>query len=179
MSLEIYKTLLFLAKMFNMVDTDHSYAIDYEEFKALLKELEIEAGEEEMMAAFAEVDGDGSGLIDFFEFIELIKALGFMDSIVSAVVDVDLSQLGISAETSEPEFFMRLLFFLADYEDKGSITFDQFSMCIKNILNFLGVEEEINNSDLVEAFEETDTDKSGTVEYDEFVTMVRKIMASE
>lgn len=179
MSLEIYKTMLFLAKMFNMIDTDHSYSIDFDEFRGLLKELEISAAESDMKKAFDEVDEDGNGSVDFFEFIELVKALGYMDAIKTATAEVDLSQLGISESTSEPEFFMRLLFFLADYEDKGSITFEQFSMCIRNILNFLGVKDELSEADLKEAFEETDTDKSGTVEYDEYVNMVKRIMESE
>ena len=47
-----------------------SGCIDRAELKGLLEKLGEELTEEELDAAFKELDADGSGEIEFFEFVE-------------------------------------------------------------------------------------------------------------
>jgi Ca2+-binding EF-hand superfamily protein len=54
--------------LFDEVDADGSGAIDVEEMGVLLRKLGRQMTDAEVEAAFAEVDDDCSGEIEFFEF---------------------------------------------------------------------------------------------------------------
>ena len=62
--------LCYLKQEFDAYDQDRSGCIDRGELKGLLEKLGEELTEEELDAAFKELDADGSGEIEFFEFVE-------------------------------------------------------------------------------------------------------------
>ena len=62
--------LCYLKQEFDAYDEDRSGYIDVKELKGLLEKLGEELGEEELDQAFRELDSDGSGEIEFFEFVE-------------------------------------------------------------------------------------------------------------
>jgi Ca2+-binding EF-hand superfamily protein len=62
--------LCYLKQEFDAYDQDRSGCIDRAELKGLLEKLGEELTEEELDAAFKELDADGSGEIEFFEFVE-------------------------------------------------------------------------------------------------------------
>lgn len=62
--------LCYLKQEFDGYDEDRSGYIDVKELKSLLEKLGEELSEEELEKAFKELDGDGSGEIEFFEFVE-------------------------------------------------------------------------------------------------------------
>merc|ERR1711998_773947 len=62
--------LCYLKQEFDAYDEDRSGYIDVKELKELLEKLGVELSEEELEQAFKELDSDGSGEIEFFEFVE-------------------------------------------------------------------------------------------------------------
>jgi Ca2+-binding EF-hand superfamily protein len=62
--------LCYLKQEFDAYDQDRSGCIDRGELKGLLEKLGEELTDEELDAAFKELDADGSGEIEFFEFVE-------------------------------------------------------------------------------------------------------------
>merc|ERR1711862_530881 len=62
--------LCYLKQEFDAYDDDHSGYIDVKELKELLEKLGEELSEGELDQAFRELDRDGSGEIEFFEFVE-------------------------------------------------------------------------------------------------------------
>merc|ERR1719388_259010 len=62
--------LCYLKQEFDAYDEDRSGYIDVKELRELLHKLGEELTEEELEQAFKELDADGSGEIEFFEFVE-------------------------------------------------------------------------------------------------------------
>merc|ERR1712216_446133 len=62
--------LCYLKQEFDTYDEDRSGYIDVKELRELLEKLGEELTEEELEQAFKELDTDGSGEIEFFEFVE-------------------------------------------------------------------------------------------------------------
>merc|ERR1719377_405716 len=62
--------LCYLKQEFDAYDEDRSGYIDVKELRELLNKLGEELSEEELEQAFKELDQDGSGEIEFFEFVE-------------------------------------------------------------------------------------------------------------
>merc|ERR1719439_72181 len=62
--------LCYLKQEFDNYDEDRSGYIDVKELKGLLQKLGEELSDEELDQAFRELDSDGSGEIEFFEFVE-------------------------------------------------------------------------------------------------------------
>jgi len=62
--------LCFLKGEFDNYDEDQSGYIDASELKGLLRKLGEELNDEELEEAFRDLDSDGSGEIEFFEFVE-------------------------------------------------------------------------------------------------------------
>ena len=63
-------------KVFRSFATDNSGAIDADELREAMAALGQEPSEEELMLLIEEADEDGSGEIEFEEFLPLIKSLG-------------------------------------------------------------------------------------------------------
>uniref|UniRef100_A0A7S4RJD8 EF-hand domain-containing protein n=1 Tax=Alexandrium monilatum TaxID=311494 RepID=A0A7S4RJD8_9DINO len=62
--------LCYLKQEFDAYDEDRSGYIDVKELKGLLEKLGEELSDDELEQAFRELDSDGSGEIEFFEFVE-------------------------------------------------------------------------------------------------------------
>jgi len=60
---------------FNAYDTDHSGTIDPEELETALKTLQVWEGPEQLKKIFAELDIDGNGSIEFYEFCMMINSM--------------------------------------------------------------------------------------------------------
>merc|ERR1712216_1089630 len=64
-----------------LFDTDSSGAIDYKELKAAMKALGVAVKKEEMKKMITDVDADGSGSVEFPEFLQMMTAkMGSSDS---------------------------------------------------------------------------------------------------
>jgi len=62
--------LCFLKQEFDQFDLDQSGYMDAGELKSLLRKLGEDLSEDDLNAAFQDLDADGSGEIEFFEFVE-------------------------------------------------------------------------------------------------------------
>lgn len=62
--------LCFLKQEFDLYDEDRSGYIDARELKGLLKKLGEELNDDQLDQAFRDLDSDGSGEVEFFEFVE-------------------------------------------------------------------------------------------------------------
>mmetsp|Transcript_49074 Transcript_49074/g.88733 ORF Transcript_49074/g.88733 Transcript_49074/m.88733 type:complete len:827 (+) Transcript_49074:152-2632(+) len=62
--------LCFLKQEFDLYDEDQSGYIDARELKGLLKRLGEDVSDDNLDQAFRDLDSDGSGEIEFFEFVE-------------------------------------------------------------------------------------------------------------
>ena len=63
-----------LKEAFNLFDADQSGAIDYKELKAAIKALGIQVEKTELKKMITDVDSDGSGSIEFPEFLQMMTA---------------------------------------------------------------------------------------------------------
>uniref|UniRef100_A0A2M4CYN6 Putative calmodulin n=1 Tax=Anopheles darlingi TaxID=43151 RepID=A0A2M4CYN6_ANODA len=61
-----------LREVFMMYDKDAKGYLPVEEFKAILRELDGEVPEDELDEIVDEIDADGSGTVDFDEFMEMM-----------------------------------------------------------------------------------------------------------
>lgn len=63
-----------IQEAFNLFDVDSSGSIDYRELKAAMKALGIIVKKEELRKMITDVDADGSGQIEFPEFLTMMSA---------------------------------------------------------------------------------------------------------
>mmetsp|Transcript_62283 Transcript_62283/g.167126 ORF Transcript_62283/g.167126 Transcript_62283/m.167126 type:complete len:147 (+) Transcript_62283:86-526(+) len=132
---------------FNKYDVDHSGFIDAWELKEAMKSLGQNPSDEELFALLAQVDTDGSGNIDFQEFLQVIEKQ--KDSYGSMGEDWDM----VSAFCA-----------LGGNPDKtGEIAADKLREVIEKFELTIDIDRLI---------EETDTDGSGKIDYEEFKAML-------
>merc|ERR550514_2041580 len=62
--------LLFLKREFDRFDEDGSGYVDVSELRTLLVKLGEDLSDQELEQSFRDLDTDGSGEIEFFEFVE-------------------------------------------------------------------------------------------------------------
>eukprot|EP01001_Neometanema_parovale_P011092 NODE_7330_length_774_cov_98.980031_g7089_i0.p2 GENE.NODE_7330_length_774_cov_98.980031_g7089_i0~~NODE_7330_length_774_cov_98.980031_g7089_i0.p2 ORF type:complete len:203 (-),score=86.93 NODE_7330_length_774_cov_98.980031_g7089_i0:166-711(-) len=101
-----------IKQAFDLFDTEGTGKIEAKEVKVALRALGFEPKKEEMNKIIAEVDKDGSGTIDFNDFLDLlVRKMGEKDS---------------KEETLKA-------FKLFDEDDKGIIAFDNLKAVAKDI----------------------------------------------
>merc|ERR1711881_68793 len=70
-----------IREAFNLFDADQSGAIDLRELKSAMRALGFEVKKEELKKMVADIDDDGSGEIDFGEFLQMMTGkMGEKDS---------------------------------------------------------------------------------------------------
>ncbi|KAL0008193.1 hypothetical protein SO802_009695 [Lithocarpus litseifolius] len=133
-----------LKEMFKMIDTDNSGQITYEELKAGLKRVGANLKESEIYDLMHAADIDNSGTIDYGEFIA--------------------ATLHLNKIEREDHLFAAFSYF--DKDGSGFITADE----IQKACEEFGIED-VRLEDLIQ---EVDQDNDGTIDYNEFVAMMRK-----
>ncbi|KAG6492196.1 calcium-dependent protein kinase 1-like [Zingiber officinale] len=137
-----------LKEIFKSIDTDNSGTITYEELKAGLPKLGnlgIKISESEVRQLMEAADVDGNGAIDYIEFITATMHMNRMER--------------------EDHLYKAFEYF--DEDKSGYITVEELEQALKKYN--MGDEKTIK-----EIIAEVDTDKDGRINYDEFVTMMRK-----
>ncbi|KAM0047071.1 putative protein kinase CAMK-CDPK family [Helianthus debilis subsp. tardiflorus] len=134
-----------LRQMFSNMDTDGSGSITYEELKAGLSKLGSRLVESEIQQLMDAADVDKNGTIDYIEF-----------------VTATMHQHKLEREEN---LYRAFQFF--DKDDSGLITRDE----LKHAMTQYGMGDETT---IDEVLDDVDTDKDGTINYEEFVTMMRK-----
>ena len=137
-----------LADYFKVIDGDDNGSIDSREFQQMLELLGVRRTEAVVSAAFADIDADGNGRIDFAEFqrwweqagrqmagpqteaanLEALRdAFNQFDTDGSGRINMEeFRQLLAAIGPSPTEEEFELAFSVADRENTGDVTFEDF-----------------------------------------------------
>ncbi|KAI5063246.1 hypothetical protein GOP47_0021793 [Adiantum capillus-veneris] len=136
-----------IQEAFDLFDTDESGTIDAVELQVAMRALGFEAGYEEIERMIKDIDKDGSGSIDFEEFLQMMtEKMGEKDS--------------------EREISKAFRLFVDP--NTGTITFDK----LKAVANAVG--EEITDAELWEMIIEADKDGDQELNENEFMDIMKK-----
>ncbi|KAM0019605.1 putative protein kinase CAMK-CDPK family [Helianthus debilis subsp. tardiflorus] len=144
-NLESTEEIKGLKQMFNNMDTDGSGSITYEELKTGLSKLGSRLAEGEIQQLMEAADVDKNGTIDYIEFITATMHRHKLDR--------------------EENLHRAFRFF--DKDDSGYITRDE----LRHAMTEYGMGDEAT---INEVLDDVDTDKDGKINFEEFVTMMRK-----
>ncbi|KAL5557013.1 hypothetical protein UlMin_039249 [Ulmus minor] len=136
-----------IKEAFELFDTDGSGTIDAKELNVAMRALGFEMTEEQINQMIADVDKDGSGAIDFDEFVHMMTA-----------------KIG---ERDTKEELMKA-FQIIDQDGNGKISVSD----IKRIAKDLG--EHFSEAEIHEMIEEADRDRDGEINTDEFMRMMKR-----
>ncbi len=136
-----------IKEAFDLFDTDGGGTIDPKELKAAMTSLGFEAKNQTIYQMIADLDADGSGAIDFDEFLELMTA---------RISDKD------NREDIEK------VFKLFDDEKTGFISIKN----LRRVAKELG--ETMDDNELTEMIERADSDNDGLVTFEDFYNIMTK-----
>lgn len=140
-----------LREAFNLFDLDGNGTIDAKELKAAMENLGFENKNRTIYDMISDVDKNGTGDIDFEEFLDLMTV-----------------KLG----ESDSEEDVRKVFNLFDDDKTGYISMQN----LKRVTNELG--ENMTDGELLEMIERVDSSGEGQVNFDDFFKiMTRKTFA--
>ncbi|KAF5201718.1 Calcium-dependent protein kinase, partial [Thalictrum thalictroides] len=131
--------------MFKLMDTDNNGKITFEELKAGLQKVGSQLAEPEMKMLMEVADVDGSGTLDYGEFVAVTVHLQRMEN---------------------DEHFRRAFLFF-DTDASGYIEREELQSALVDESGEVDVEM------LNDIIREVDTDKDGRISYDEFVAMMK------
>merc|ERR1712168_1107114 len=140
-----------LKKVFDTFDREKTGLLTAEAVSSMLSMMGLKFNNNELMEVIKEIDEDGSGQIEFEEFLILAKKFMTEDE---------------DEDSGELEKELKEAFRLYDREGNGYIT----TAVLKNILSEL--DSSLSDEDLNGMIEEIDGDGSGTVDFDEFMEMM-------
>jgi calcium-dependent protein kinase len=133
-----------LREMFKMIDTDHSGAITFEELKSGLERVGSNLVESEIRQLMDAADVDQNGTIDYGEFLA--------------------ATLHLNKIEREENLFAA--FSWLDKDQSGYLTVDELQQACSQY--------NMGDTSIEELIREVDQDNDGRIDYNEFVTMMRK-----
>ncbi|XP_064085573.1 troponin C, isotype gamma-like [Macrobrachium nipponense] len=137
-----------LRKAFDSFDTEKQGFITADTIATILRMMGVKISEKNLAEVIAETDEDGSGQLEFEEFVDL--AAKFL---------IEEDEEALKAELKEA-------FRIYDKEGNGFITTD----VLREILT--EIDNKLTPADLDGIIEEVDEDGSGTLDFDEFMEMM-------
>lgn len=129
---------------FRLFDKDNSGTISVHEIGRIMKNMGNEMTEDELKDMIGDLDTDGSGEINFDEFVTLMR------------------RTEVHEELSEEEAVIRA-FKTFDKDNNGWLSCEEFKHILMNLGNKFTEEETL------EIFNEADLDHDGRIDYVEFV----------
>lgn len=123
----------------------------------------VEAGEDELNHLLSKADADGSGLIDFEEFLSLIADQ--LNQAKDTDCDGELELLSYE----ELHALAKSVFSEFDEDRNGSISSFELGQVFKK----MGCHP--TEDELKELVDLVDEDKSGVIEFEEFMTLMQKM----
>merc|ERR1712048_304483 len=130
---------------FDLFDTDSSGAVSVQELVEAMQSLGLEQKNEAVFNMIKEIDTDGSGELEFAEFLEMMTA---------------------RLTNKTPRADIERVFKLFDVDRTNDISLDN----LKRVANDLG--EEISNEELQEMVQRNDVDKDGAWTLDDFYAVM-------
>ncbi|XP_063700635.1 troponin C-like [Culicoides brevitarsis] len=138
-----------LKKIFEEFDFEKTGHCSLDIIPTTLTTLGVKLKEEELEALCKEVDKNGSGMIEFNEYVELAK--------IYIEPEEDYKQV-----YSE----LRQVFMIFDKANKGYLELAEFKSVLKEI------EPELPDQELDDIVDEVDADGSGRIEFEEFLEVM-------
>ena len=136
-----------IKEAFDLFDTDGSGTIDQKELKVAMRALGFESKRDEIKKMIADVDQNGSGVIEYSEFLEMMTQ---------------------KMAERDPREEMIKAFRLFDDDETGKISFRN----LKRVAKELG--ENMTDEEITEMIEEADRDGDGEISEEEFMRIMRK-----
>jgi Ca2+-binding EF-hand superfamily protein len=141
--------VLEIKEAFDLFDGDKSGEIDTEELKQALKNLGIDAKNQTLNNMMADLDADGSGQIDFEEFINMMTAK-------------------MSDRDTREDLQKVFRLFLGDDDKAERITFGHLKRVAREL------NENMTDDELKEMINRADLDHDSEVNFEEFYTIMTK-----
>ncbi|KAL6849764.1 hypothetical protein ACO1O0_009309 [Amphichorda felina] len=130
---------------FALFDKDGDGQITVTELGTVMKSLGLNPSESELQDMLNEVDADGSGAIDFEEFLVMMARKG---------------------AGSDPDKELREAFKVFDRDGTGTISREE----LKDVMKSLG--EDLTEDEIDEMLKLADKDGDGTIDYEEFAEIM-------
>jgi len=141
-----------IQEAFNIFDVDSSGSIDYKELKAAMKALGVQVKKDELKKMITDVDADGSGSVEFPEFLTMMTA-----------------KMGANDTKEEID----KVFAMFDEAGTGKIDFK----ALKKVARELG--ENLSDEDLQSMVEHADKGHLGYVSKNDFYRLMKKKQATQ
>lgn len=163
-------TVAALRAVFNRHDADKSGEIEMDEVVGILRENHIPFDTEQLEVVFQKFDVDGSNTLDFVEFCEMMADLKAETAIVEQrSVSYELPQNLRGKFSSEQVAEYKVHFGMFDADGGGSIAAEELAQ----VLADLGMEP--TQKQVESIIRQVDRDRSGEIEFGEFVGLMHKI----
>jgi len=144
-----------LRETFDAVDVEQTGSIGKQQLDKAMKLLKIQHDEDDLVQAIREVDLDGSGLIEWPEFLFLMSKFGTNFSIENQFSEERLAE-------------MRQVFQMFDADNSGTLDITE----LKSVMTSIGLA--LEDWELRSMIAEVDDDGSGTIDWGEFLYLMSK-----
>lgn len=139
-----------LKETFAMLDKDGDGAITVSELTAVMRVLGQQPTEDEIQIMMDSVDTDQNGVIDFNEFLDLMKNHFYSDDMAPSIEDELLEAFRIFDKNGDG--------FITEEELKGAL---------------LNLGERLTSEEIKDMIRAADKDGNGSIDYNEFVEMMK------
>lgn len=130
---------------FSLFDKDGNGKVNAKELGVVMRSLGQRLTEEELEGMIKEADTDGSGTVDFNEFIGL---------------------MALKKLSREEEEELKAAFRVFDKNDDGHISAEELRRVMHNL------SQKLSDKEVAEMMKEADVDNSGGIDYHEFVNVI-------
>jgi len=135
-----------IREAFDLFDTDKSGSIDYHELKVAIRALGFDVKKEEVQRIMAEVDHEGSGQIEFPEFLSIMTE---------------------KISSRDPDDEIKKAFQIFDGDGSGAISLKN----MRRVAKELG--ENMTDDELQAMIDEFDRDQDGQINEAEFFSIMK------
>ncbi|KAI1286662.1 Calcium-binding protein E63-1 [Halotydeus destructor] len=157
-----------LKTAFALLDTNCDGKLDRDELKDMLTRLGFKdvISETLLTSLINDATRNGTDLITEEQFLEWMPKLGLTGDVVNCQPQRSISRDELKAEEEDAEKDLRAAFAVFDVDHNGFITKEE----LKEGMKLMG--ENMSEFDLDVLLNQTDVDKDGQINYEEFITML-------
>jgi Ca2+-binding EF-hand superfamily protein len=134
-----------IKNIFDLFDSDGGGSIDTEELARAFVNLGISDTREEVDKLVSQIDQDGSGEIEYAEFVEVMhslfssrdtaaemsKAFSYMADGKERITIADLRKISIEVQDEQSEAYLQEMLLAGDLDKDGAVTFADFRIMME------------------------------------------------